>query len=152
MDCHFLLQGIFPTQGSNPGLPHCRQMIYRLSHQGSRSVNGIQISRLSHSSKGMFTVPTSGTQQCQVLALGATPSCSWLPCAFGEEECGLAVLLSLPGAPRLDDSWPSLHLPGSAHASPDGASESSSTQSSPIQSSQQPSLGITLEPKSLPSL
>ena len=28
----FLLQGIFPTQGSNPGLPHCRQMLYRLSH------------------------------------------------------------------------------------------------------------------------
>ena len=24
--CHFLLQGIFPTQGSNPGLPHCRQL------------------------------------------------------------------------------------------------------------------------------
>ena len=34
VDCHFLLQGIFPTQGSNPGLPHCRQMLYRLSHQG----------------------------------------------------------------------------------------------------------------------
>ena len=33
--CHFLLQGIFPTQGSNPGLPHCRQTLYRLSHQGS---------------------------------------------------------------------------------------------------------------------
>ena len=33
--CHFLLQGIFPTQGSNPGLPHCRQMLYPLSHQGS---------------------------------------------------------------------------------------------------------------------
>ena len=33
--CHFLLQGIFPTQGSNPGLLHCRQMLYRLSHQGS---------------------------------------------------------------------------------------------------------------------
>ena len=28
-----LLQGIFPTQGSNPGLPHCRQILYRLSHQ-----------------------------------------------------------------------------------------------------------------------
>ena len=27
MGCHFLLQGIFPTQGSNPGLPHCRQMV-----------------------------------------------------------------------------------------------------------------------------
>ena len=25
--CHFLLQEIFPTQGLNPGLPHCRQML-----------------------------------------------------------------------------------------------------------------------------
>ena len=33
--CHALLQGIFPTQGSNPGLPHCRQVLYHLSHQGS---------------------------------------------------------------------------------------------------------------------
>ena len=33
--CHFLLQGIFPTQGSNPGLLHCRQALYHLSHQGS---------------------------------------------------------------------------------------------------------------------
>ena len=32
---HFLLQGIFPTQGSNPGLPHCRQIPYQLSQQGS---------------------------------------------------------------------------------------------------------------------
>ena len=30
-----LLQGIFLTQGLNPGLPHCRQMLYTLSHQGS---------------------------------------------------------------------------------------------------------------------
>ena len=29
------LQGIFPTQGSNPGLLHCRQILYCLSHQGS---------------------------------------------------------------------------------------------------------------------
>ena len=36
--CHFLLQAIFPTQGSNPGLPHCRQTLYRLSHQGSPSI------------------------------------------------------------------------------------------------------------------
>ena len=28
-----LLQGIFPTQGSNPGLPHCGQILYQLSHQ-----------------------------------------------------------------------------------------------------------------------
>ena len=30
-----LLQGIFPTQVSNPGLPHCRQILYQLSHKGS---------------------------------------------------------------------------------------------------------------------
>ena len=31
--CHVLLQGIFPTQGSNRGLQHCRRILYRLSHQ-----------------------------------------------------------------------------------------------------------------------
>ena len=30
-----LLQGIFPTQGSNPSLPHCRQILYQLSYKGS---------------------------------------------------------------------------------------------------------------------
>ena len=30
-----LLQGIFPSQGSNPGLLHCRQILYQLSHKGS---------------------------------------------------------------------------------------------------------------------
>ena len=30
-----LLQGIFPTQGSNPGLPHCRGILYQLNHKGS---------------------------------------------------------------------------------------------------------------------
>ena len=33
--CHFLLQGLFLTQGSNPGLLHSRQMLWPLSHQGS---------------------------------------------------------------------------------------------------------------------
>ena len=35
--CHFLLQVIFPTQGSNPGLLHCRWILCHLSHQGSPS-------------------------------------------------------------------------------------------------------------------
>ena len=33
--CHALLQGIFPTQGLKPGLPHCRGILYQLNHQGS---------------------------------------------------------------------------------------------------------------------
>ena len=42
MGCHFLLQGIFPTQGLNPSLPYCRQILYHLSHQGSQGqkING----------------------------------------------------------------------------------------------------------------
>ena len=31
--CHFLFQGTFPTQGSSPGLLHCRQILYCLSHR-----------------------------------------------------------------------------------------------------------------------
>ena len=32
---HAFLLGIFPTQGSNSGLQHCRQILYQLSYQGS---------------------------------------------------------------------------------------------------------------------
>ena len=32
--CHFLLHGIFPTQGSNPGLLHYKQILYQLSYEG----------------------------------------------------------------------------------------------------------------------
>ena len=34
-----LLQGIFPTQGLNPGLPHCGCILYQLSHKGSPFLN-----------------------------------------------------------------------------------------------------------------
>ena len=33
--CYVLLQGIFPTQGSNPVLPHGKRILYLLGHQGS---------------------------------------------------------------------------------------------------------------------
>ena len=32
------LQGIFPTQGSNPGFPHCGQIRYQLSHKGNSRI------------------------------------------------------------------------------------------------------------------
>ena len=35
MGCHALLQGIFPTQGLNRDLPHCRWILDQLSYQGS---------------------------------------------------------------------------------------------------------------------
>ena len=36
-----LLQGTFPTQGWKPGLPHCRQILYQLSHKGSPRILGV---------------------------------------------------------------------------------------------------------------
>jgi len=33
-----LLQGIFPNQGLNPGLPRCRQILYQLSYKGSPTI------------------------------------------------------------------------------------------------------------------
>ena len=43
MGCHALLQGIFPTQGSNSGLLHYRQILYHVSHQGSLYVRKVSV-------------------------------------------------------------------------------------------------------------
>ena len=40
---HTLLQGIFQTQGSNPGLLHCRWILYQLSHKGSPIILKLKI-------------------------------------------------------------------------------------------------------------
>ena len=63
--CHALLQGIFPTQGSNPGLLHCRQIRYRLSHQGSppKCSNYCTIVLISHASKVMLKILQATLQQ-----------------------------------------------------------------------------------------
>ena len=57
--CHFLLQRIFPTQGSNLVLPHCGQVLYHLSHQLNKIPAGGLISRWT---------PENGktTSQCRV--------------------------------------------------------------------------------------
>ena len=44
--CHALLHGIFLTQESNPGLLHCRQTLYPLSHQGSLHIFLIMVNTL----------------------------------------------------------------------------------------------------------
>ena len=41
VSCYALLQGIFPTQGSNPGLPHCGWILYQLGHKGSPRNTGV---------------------------------------------------------------------------------------------------------------
>ena len=63
--CHFLLQGIFLTQGSNSGLPHCRKMLYPLSHQGSPKC---PIEPL--------VLGDGGGQECHPLLQGSNPDLS----------------------------------------------------------------------------
>ena len=55
--CHFLLQRIFLTQGLNPGLLHCRQMLYRLSHQRSPRSKRLLISWLQSPSAVILEPP-----------------------------------------------------------------------------------------------
>ena len=52
VDCHTLLQRIFPTKGSNPGLPHCRWTLYCLSHQGNPRILGLVAYPFSRGSSG----------------------------------------------------------------------------------------------------
>ena len=64
MGCHFLLQGIFPTQGSNLGLQHCRKMLYCLSHQGipgSESHSVVSNSLQPHGLYSPWTFPGQNT-------------------------------------------------------------------------------------------
>ena len=68
VDCLFLLQGIFPTQESNSGVPHCRQTLYRLSHQGSPKINGTDLTR-SRVSWGTIAVWNSPGQNTGVGSL-----------------------------------------------------------------------------------
>ena len=44
---HSLFQGIFPTQGLTPGLPHCRRILYQLSHQRSPGANRLSCTLFS---------------------------------------------------------------------------------------------------------
>ena len=55
--CHAFLQGIFPTQGLNPGLLYCRWILYCLSHQGSQQEKNSHIQ--CHPPKVDFSPETS---------------------------------------------------------------------------------------------
>ena len=53
-----LLQGIFPTQGSNLGLPHCRRILYQLSHKGSPRI----LEWVAYPFSKGFSRPRNGTR------------------------------------------------------------------------------------------
>ena len=88
----FLLQGIFPTQASNPRLPHCRQTLYHLSHQGSKGLTNMArdcpcltgVTEAACTCRYILVskpIPRQGTKErpgslCPAQLQGA-PFCSW---------------------------------------------------------------------------
>ena len=68
MGCQFLLQRIFPTQGLNPGLLHCRLILYQLSHKGSpRILKWVQFSSIqSLSNVQLFVTPWTAARQASL--------------------------------------------------------------------------------------
>ena len=114
------LQGIFPTQRSNPGLPHCRWILYQLSHKGSprilewvaypfssRSSQPRNQTRVSCIAGGFFTIREAhlGTifSFCCHTVCGISPTRDWTQALGGEstESCSkfpLAVYFTYSNA------------------------------------------------------
>ena len=65
--CHALLQGIFPTQGLNPGLQYFRWNLNRLSHQGSTRILEWEACPFSRGSSGLGIKPGSPALQADSL-------------------------------------------------------------------------------------
>ena len=53
--CHFLLQGIFPTEELNPGLLHCRQIFYQVSCKGSLHKKSHSVTSSSLQPPGLYS-------------------------------------------------------------------------------------------------
>ena len=75
-----LLQGIFPTQGQNPGFLHCRQILYQLSHQGSpKDYESPQINCCC-CCQSCLTLQPHGLQQSGILSFTISQSLLKLMC------------------------------------------------------------------------
>ena len=89
-----LLQGIFPTQGSSIGLPHCRWILYQLSQQGSPKNTGVSSLSLL---QGIF--PAQGSNP-------GFPHCRWILYQLSHKgsprilECVACPFSSISSCPR----------------------------------------------------
>ena len=79
--CHFLLQGIFLTQGSNPGLLHCRQILYHLSHQRS-PMTGYQLNKrqcyLSNDQRDLYWLPWKDSHENRLQIQSMSSLLCWI--------------------------------------------------------------------------
>ena len=130
--CHFLLQGIFPTQESNPGLSHHRQILYHLSHLGSSLTTGPPgNSHILHWLKGNISIKCHGFALTKVPVLNLFPFKNYCPSSTGSPVCLMQRFLileflgpmhSVPKAPRIpmavQTGGPALPSPCPQHSSP----------------------------------
>ena len=122
-----LLQGSFPTQGSNPGLLHCRRILYQLSPQGSWARQILSFQTASKYLGFFLSLPSVSTEAAGYRSLGQMPRgiattwylgpgssswapslffsrrippLSWLSCRSWGKDCEVLLrhLLSSPGA------------------------------------------------------
>ena len=113
-----LLQGILPIQGRNSGLPHCRQILYQLSHKGSPRIQGwvaLPFSRGSsqprdqtpvfHNAGGFFTNWVTLEAKCtiNVMHLNHPETVSPLPSPMFLETLSSTKLV--PGAKNIGNPW-----------------------------------------------
>ena len=107
--CHFLLQGIFPTQELNPGLLHCRQILYQLSYQGSPNVR-VKIGNLIYLTNG------EKTQELKVLEYAAAVAAAAKSLQSCPTLCDPTQAPPYPGFSR-QEHWSGLPFPSPMHES-----------------------------------
>ena len=96
--CHFLLQGIFPSQGSHPGLLYCRRILYCLNHQGSPCVSLKRRSLNLNLSLSCVCFECSVAQLCQTLASPWAVACqALLSMGFPRQEYCSGLPFPTPG-------------------------------------------------------
>ena len=93
-----LLQGIFPTQGSNPGLPHCMMILYQLSHKGSPNLPNIRKLSLSSSFLAKITAFSLPCYYLHSIVSSHDPASSPCPCSLPP---GIWLFLKLSSATYL---------------------------------------------------
>ena len=111
---HFLLQGIFPTQGLNLGLLYCRQILHRLSYQGlilacySFNLNNFLVESLKYVHRQSYVTPWQQrlfSVQFSHVHLFATP---WT--AARQASLSITNCRSLPKPMSVESVMPSSHL------------------------------------------
>ena len=127
-----LLRGIFPNQGLNPGLPHCRRILYQLSHQGSPRQGLISTTALPQEDyinrttwhiilrDFFFTQPNFSTFLPPFLPSFISSAVLGLHCCAGFPLAAAGRSSSLVVGPRLLAAFLLLSMSSSTQAQPSG--------------------------------